>query len=324
MYTMTRQKRHTIRNHRKSNGLTLIELMIAMLLSMILLAVISLFFLNSMKSQKAISIHSELNQNNRLALNLMTRALSSAGYSNGVPLSNISGINLTISGNNCEDLAAANSMQAVIMAGRSTSNNILGCITDALPGNYSREDGSPSDWLLFKAAAGPVIPVGDLEDDTSYMISTAIEGALFSGKNPPGTIIEGIIHEYRFGLFYLNTQSQLVMLELNGNTLTPRVIASGISQMKLRLGLATSANERSISEWVGAPLPTDPKNIEYWSRVRAVEINLLARGREDAQFKDTKDYHLGHITVKGKDNKSRGSLMTETVYLYNQSFRQTL
>ncbi len=307
----------------ESRGFSLIELMVAMTLSLILLAVVSLFYLTSVRAQNSAIAYSELNQNARIALTLITKDLSSAGYSNGVPFASVSADALSITGNNCRGLAAPDNVNVSFMAGQGPGANsdILGCVNNAGTGNYNSSDGAPSDWLLIKGAIGPEVDSADLQDDTSYLISNSTEGAIFIGKSPP-PMPNGVIRPYLYNLIYRSADNDLIVLELDGNRLTPRVLASDVMQVRVRLGMANQPASSDIEQWIDAPATTE--NINYWRRVRAVEVNVLARGRQTTNINDTKEYDVGGITVKGKSSHSPAELMTQTVFLYNNRYREVL
>ncbi|OED40601.1 hypothetical protein ACH42_16045 [Endozoicomonas sp. (ex Bugula neritina AB1)] len=303
-------------------GFTLVELLVAITLSLILLISISEIYLNTVVAQRTNDSRNELTHEARIALTLITQDIGSIGFAGGAPFSSVDGNGLVLN-NDCTGLASASNTTVGIMAGQSTANNILDCVANAAIGNYTPNDGSPSDWLLFKGAIGPEIPRASLENNIAYLISNPLEGTLFQGQNPP-LLPNGRIREYRFNLFYRTTNNDLTLLEINGGRLTPRVLATGVSQIRIRLGLSNTPSDSQINQWVTAPNNASAQSHQYWNRVRAIEIHLLSRGRQAPNFSDNKEYDVGGIIVRGNNSNEPGNLSTQTAFLYNQSYRQAL
>lgn len=70
----------SIRFFRKEVGFTLVELLIALLLSSIMIAMVAGFFINHRRSYTAQELLVEMSQNTRAAVDVMTREIRMAGY----------------------------------------------------------------------------------------------------------------------------------------------------------------------------------------------------------------------------------------------------
>jgi len=80
--------KHSLANHHKQSGLSIIELMIAVTIGLFLLTGIATSYITSVKSSSNRDQSSMLEDNARLALDVITKSLEHTGYANGLTIEN--------------------------------------------------------------------------------------------------------------------------------------------------------------------------------------------------------------------------------------------
>jgi len=80
--------KYSLANHHKQSGLSLIELMIAVTIGLFLLTGIATSYMTSVKSSSNRDQFSMLEDNARLALDVITKSLEHTGYANGLTIEN--------------------------------------------------------------------------------------------------------------------------------------------------------------------------------------------------------------------------------------------
>ncbi len=302
------------------HGLSMIELMVSMTLSLILLTGVATLYINTLGIQQNSNRIVDLNNNARTALTLISKDIASAGYANGAPIFDISTENYTV-GSDCNNLASAKNLKVSLLAGRATAN-IFGCVSDAKIGDYTADDGSPSDWILLKGAVGSIIEPANLQADTNYIIADVVDGKLFRSTSAPGGYQNASIREYRFSLFYLTENNELALLQLVNNSLTRIILANNILNFRVRLGMSDS-HDGNVANFVEVPVNANNWTVGQWQNIRSVELNLLLSNEANTGYTNNNSYTMGDITVKGDGINQHLSLASHSVFLYNQSFRQT-
>ncbi|WP_299728218.1 PilW family protein [uncultured Endozoicomonas sp.] len=331
MYIRTRSKCF-------QSGLTLIELMISMVLALLLMGVLASIYINSFSIQMTDSRSVALEHDARNAMTLLIRDLSSAGYANGAPLGDVAVTGLTVT-NDCSNLSSALNMSVGLLAGRGDDGSITNCsiAANAKTGVYTGTYQTPADWVLVKGAIGVEIDSADLIDadnvdvykNRNFLIANTVSGKIFktgsSSLAIPSGFERGVIREYGFSLFYINTSNQLALVQLkNGALQAPVVIADNVEALRVRVGTAPDGDS-GVTQLTGLNAATDGWGASDWNRVRSLEINLLVSTGTEPGYSDENVYQLGDVNYKAADSvkNKRRKLLTQTVFLYNLSYGQT-
>ncbi|WBA79421.1 PilW family protein [Endozoicomonas sp. GU-1] len=303
-----------IASDKRQQGFTLVELMVAVTLSLFLLAGVAVLYLNTFTAQRDSSAMITLNDNARTALAIISRDLRSAGYINGLPPESINQNGLAVS-DDCTGIAAALTPSPAFMAGRA-SNDIFGCAAGQ-PGDYTANDGLPSDWLLFRGAIGEVVtnPVAD----TNYLVANTQEGHLFRSANAPLISADQEIREYQFSLFYLR-DNQLRLTRLVNDALVETTLANNIEAMRVFLGIDDNGDGQ-VNRYQGTPANTNNWTEQQWNDVQSIKLYLLATTDQINGFEDFRTYQMGDITVQPNGDNRNRRLASTTIFLYNQTYR---
>ncbi|WP_066016367.1 PilW family protein [Endozoicomonas atrinae] len=304
-------------------GFTLIELMVAVTLSLFLLSGVAVLYLNTYAIQRDSALTANLEHNARTALTVIARDLRSAGYNSGLNMGSIDGRGLVLN-EDCGGLGSALQTSPFFMAGipdpdkATTVNNILDCVRGSI-GNYNAADGSPSDWFLIKGAFGDRIEVNELEANTNYLVANSQEGRLFRGNNPPVISDDQEIREYHYNLFYLR-DNQLMLSRLVGGQLEELTIALGVEALRVVLGIDDNGDGR-VNRYEGVSDAMDGWSEVQWNRVRSVKIHLLSHSASSPNHEDHRSYQMSDISILPDGDDRKRSLASTTVFLYNQDFR---
>ena len=314
--------RSKLNSGRNQSGLSLIEIMVAMTLSLFLLAGVGTLYINTFTIQRDSNQRVGLNDNSRTALTVISKHLRSAGYGNGLGIGSLDTNGLSVN-SDCNNLGAVYNSLTPFLAGRSSAN-ILGCAAGQV-GNYTPNNGSPSDWILFKGAVGPALEydpangINQLQANTNYIFSNTQEGRLFRGTNPPATPDDEIIREYQFSLFYLS-QNNLQLTRLINDRLVTDTVANNVENMRVVLGIDDN-EDGQVNRYIGVPANTQSWTANQWNRVISATIYILTTSDNDPGYQDTRSYLLGDITVAAPNDNRHRTLASTTVYLYNQAYR---
>lgn len=307
------------------SGLSLIEIMVAMTLSLFLLAGVGILYINTFTIQRDSNQRVDLNDNSRTALTVISKHLRSAGYANGLGIGSLdtNGLAINPANSDCDNLGAVYNSLTPFLAGRSSAD-ILGCAVGQV-GNYTVNAGSPSDWILFKGAVGPALEfdpangVNQLQVNTNYIFSNTQEGQLFRGTIPPATPEDEIIREYQFSLFYL-FNNNLQLTRLVNNSLVTDTVANNVESMRVVLGFDDN-EDGQVNRYTGVPANTQNWTANQWNNIISATIYILATSDNDPGYQDTRSYLMGDITVAAPNDNRHRTLASTTVYLYNQAYR---
>ena len=277
---------------RRQYGFSLIEMMVALTISLVLLLGVSNIIISSSQSYREMTRSSQQLENGRYAMQMMRDDILHAGFYGEfgdltVPASMPNPCTVSIT-------ALGDAIDAPVQ-GYAAAASIPGC----LPG-YAGGD------VLVIRRASTVVAAGSLSDEDYYIQSRPLEVTVNQGsgsfplKKRDGSSAD--IRKYVTHIYYLRNCSacsgsgdgipSLWRLELNGGALTPVPIAEGVENLQLRYGL-DDTGDGAPDRYVALPSST-----AQWASVVAVEVNILVRATEPTTgFTDSKSYVLGDVTV---------------------------
>ena len=225
-------------------GLTLIEIMIALVISSVLIAGAGKIFISSKRNVAAQLNLQQIQENARYALDLISRDLRRAGYFGGLnSITAIEGTSAPLEPNGkCPPGNAWGRMLARPLFGLNDSNAKYACIPDR---EYLRGD------IVVTRYAHPVAVTGALSDKRLYLRSNSSTGALFIGSKSdenqitePSSVQKIISHAY-----YIRASTTLCPDGSNPPALWREALASnghpaaeelvtGVEQLQLQYGVA--------------------------------------------------------------------------------------
>ncbi len=296
----------------RQSGFSIIELLVAMVLSLFLLTALIEILLNGKQSFNSANNLSRLQENGRVATNLIVSDLKRAGYMGGnSDIPNITGsTGPTAVGVTCP--AGTNGWGRSVtqrIVGLDDSNAGFACIPNA---TYLRGD------VLAMRYAAPWIATGALDANKIYLRSSLFEGKIFSGgseANPdnavldqPQSVRELIAHAYFVGdsgrTCNGDAVPSLFRVRLDGNS-QPLVdeLLPGVSNFQVQYGIG--------GQYVNA------NAVANWDQVVTARFWLLIRSEcAESGFTDGRTYTLGNQVITPADGFRR-QLYSSVVMLRN-------
>ncbi|MCP4064480.1 MAG: hypothetical protein GY740_14685 [Gammaproteobacteria bacterium] len=298
----------------KQSGLSLIELMIALLLGTFLTVGLVQIFSSNSQSFRVVEASARAQESGRFGADILSRALRNAGFYGCFPLEGVTN-NLDVSDSDYDPALHDFQFQGI------TAESSLRP-TDAIAGTdffvtmgVRRAGASVASTAQVNSASFTVNERGDLETGDIILITDCINGDIFelsnvqggtggatitlvansgngepgndfSGNSPPGCTTtqnclsavygEGsdVFRTYSEAYFIATGASGEPGLFMRDRNGTTFELVSGVIDMRLRFGEGQPAT--GVQDW---KLPSD--STLDWDSVLAVEVSLLVRGGED-------------------------------------------
>lgn len=263
---MTKSRRPLHRSLRKQAGLTLIELMVSLVIGLVLAIVASSSYLYSKQAYSAVSETSQMEENGRFALDLLTKNIQSSGYSAFQPSSTYIAAASSTKVQGCDfgmvnpkaassvaDLACA----ASVPAGTTQSASIA-TFYETDPYNYSS---TVSVFQGFDCLGNPPVTVSSPSGGSpTYQVRNYFFVSTSQAQTPNGT----------------TTMGQLsCVTDPTGGTTTPtwsaQPLVPGVHQ------IAVSYLTASLLDKNAAQARNTAASITDWSKVMAVELCVLTK-----------------------------------------------
>ncbi|MFQ1874477.1 PilW family protein [Aeromonas veronii] len=322
----------------KSHGFTLVEWLISMTMGLFLLAgVFSVFVMSRSSSEDAFD-QSELQENGRLAIRLISQDIKWAGFFGaytgqstqvGSSLSLSTGSTI-LSASDCLDERSVGSLPSPLGPIRglwvsrvSASKGLSGftCID-------ANDRVANSDVISIKRLVGRPIPASEgLDTNRFYMAANSQEARVIKGSETRplfGANNESQIWEYQHYIYYLSQEDGIPVLRKRyltvngGSSLIGGAMAEGVEHMVLMYGVDDSLiPDGRIDRYMS----TDQMTTQRWNegRVLGARLFLLIRAaRESSRYKNNNSYQLGNITVNAGGDGYRRLLLESSIALRNQ------
>ena len=342
---MFRLDKHGISCPQRNRGFSIIELMVAMVITLILLGGISQIFLSSKKSFTIQNTLGRQQENGRYVIDTIAQDIRRAGYWGGnAQIDEIEGgtlAQLDDDGTCVNDNTWGRMLDRRIY-GLNNANAGYACV----PNNGATNGFERGDVLVLRYAAaweaGCGVPdcltTPVFEANRIYLRSSLFEGRIFQGSeaNDPANDFDFDITTPPTGLervaelvahaYYIGDSGQtcegvsvpsLFRTTLNNNGLPqPEEIAYGVENLQVRYGIDTD-NDESVNQYV------DAAGVADWGQVIAVKIWVLTRAEcPETGFTASQTYTMGDVVYDptGTDaaaNGFRRQLYQMTIMLRN-------
>lgn len=321
-----------------SRGFTLVEWLVAMLLGLFLLAGVFTVFVMSRSSSEDAFDQSELQENGRLAIRLISQDIKWAGFFGaytgqstqvGSSLS-LSAGSIVPASSDCLDERSVGSLpsnagpiRGLWVSRVSTTKGLAGfaCILAA-------DRVANSDVISIKRLVGRPIPASEgLDTNRFYMAANSQEARIIKGSETRplfGANNESQIWEYQHYIYYLSQEDGIPVLRKRyltvngGSALIGGAMAEGVEHMVMMYGVDDSlVPDGRIDRYMS----TDQMTTQRWNegRVLGARLFLLIRAaRESSRYKNNNSYQLGNITVNGGGDGYRRLLLESSIALRNQ------
>ncbi|MFQ2002639.1 PilW family protein [Aeromonas veronii] len=321
-----------------SRGFTLVEWLVAMLLGLFLLAGVFTVFVMSRSSSEDAFDQSELQENGRLAIRLISQDIKWAGFFGAYtgqstqvgPSLTLSAGSIVPASSDCLDERSVGSLpsnagpiRGLWVSRVSTTKGLAGfaCILAA-------DRVANSDVISIKRLVGRPIPASEgLDTNRFYMATNSQEARVIKGSETRplfGANNESQIWEYQHYIYYLSQEDGIPVLRKRyltvngGSALIGGAMAEGVEHMVLMYGVDDSLiPDGRIDRYMS----TDQMTTQRWNegRVLGARLFLLIRAaRESSRYKNNNSYQLGNITVNGGGDGYRRLLLESSIALRNQ------
>ena len=304
----------------KMRGVSLVELMIAMAISLFVIGALLGVVMGASSTSKSRDVDAELQNNGRYAIEVIKNDLLHSGYLGvssrvepDVNLANIPDPGVAITVVNPCDIANLGKLAIRVQGYSPPIPLVATCL-----GGTMYKDG---DVLMVRGlAATPEPPGKTLVAGRIYFYSTYYKGMAFlGGTTPPALSVPGTvppqIHALIENVFYVNPATgtetppipALHRLHLgvgpNGPAMIDELVAGGVETMGLSFG-------QMGGDLTTAFLPA--KAVTEWDRVNSVRVWLLLRSsKPEAGYSNTTTYNVGDRQVIAADGYHR--LLLDTV-----------
>lgn len=314
---------------RRQGGLSLIELMIALLVGLLLLGGLSQIYLSSKQSYNAQEQLARMQEGGRFAMDLITRDLRRAGYWGG-------NRNLAVITGNPGPVAPAHTCAADNTWGRMVQWRVSGLNQDpspnqavAAPGGYvcATDHIAGTDIVAVRYAESEAIPNASVGGDGLFLRSTMFQGRIMTGtlkgdalnEIPPDdptatpTHLLPQVHSLVSHAYYIGDSGQTC-----GAATIPALYRVGLADNGLPVveQIATGVEQLQVRYLVNDTYQ-DTVAAADWPLVQAVRVWLLMRSEcPESGLANPVNYVMGDVTVDGDDGFRR-QLYVSTVMLRN-------
>ena len=318
--------------HHDCRGFSLVELMVALVITLILLAGIGQIFLSSKKSYTLQDSLARIQETGRYAMEMLAQDLRRAGYWGGnADINEISGTQTRLA----EDgscLGSGNTDWSLML-----NRKIFGL--DDNRTNYACLPSTtlPSQDVLVVRYAAPWevggITTPSFQNNQFYLRSSLFEGKLFRGSDQADpandiTAANERTSELVSRIYFINPSTATATAKCGGGSVpslfrlglvngvpTVEEVAYGVENLQVQYGIDTPPQDDSVDSYVDAGAPTDA----MWDQVIAVRIWLLVRAEcPDNSYTNTTIYTMAGADLPAFNDNYRRKLYTSTVRLRNR------
>lgn len=256
-------------SHNYQSGMTLIELMVGMVISLIIIGAATAVFLAANSIGRSHDVGARLLEDGAFAATKLTRGIQRAGY---VDVFSGTGrfresfddaINTVIAREDPNNNDAFG-----LRYGNVTGSNaaIFGCDNSSLVASNPCTAGGTSSALTIAYQTNTLASTSDLSPSVTTSVSSGSGSADCNGEKPSANV------EYVLNRYYVNNAGQLMCLG-NGST-TPKQVAANVEQFQVLYGIANGAEDKRVEILTAAQVQAK----KGWNLVVQVELCLVMRG----------------------------------------------
>jgi len=319
---------------RQYGGFSLVELMVALAVSLTVVAVACRIFIATGHGYRLQDSLARLQENGRYVMETLATDLRRAGYRGGIgdpdriedhtPSGNARGYRVARDDGSCTGPNWAVEVGYRVFGKDDTHRRYTCLLTGGTP---------VGDILVVRYMAPWQIGGGttpSFQPEHYYLRSSVFGGKLFRGADQAAHPVGGAplrVAELVARAYYIHTPAggdsactgnagvpALYRTELVNGRLRATEIARGVEQLQVRYGIDTDA-DGTVDHYVDAPLAGDTF---AWRRVSAVRFWILLRAAcPETGYTDRRRYRLGNIVLAPADGYRR-ALYAQTVALRNR------
>ncbi|MBQ4888598.1 pilus assembly protein PilW [Shewanella sp. UCD-FRSSP16_17] len=309
-------------------GMSLVELMIAMLISLFISAGLFSMFNMSSSNVTTTSQFTQLQENGRIALAIMERDISQLGF-----FGDITGTDLLL-GTNTSVSATAVPSDCV----GDGFNNATFPLN--VPAHFRRlwgyEQGNSVNTLNCGAAISPISgtdviqikrlvgPETAVQDTNRYYASvTSNEIEFFNGSSVAPNKLNSRVWEYQHHIYFIKNDSGIPILSRKTLNISKGMnnedqLVEGIENIRFLYGFDDDGDSTPDSFMPANEVSTMMWDNQGFQRLVAIKIYVLVRSiQEDDSYENEIVYQLGDKSIPATNDKYRRKVMSTTVVLDN-------
>lgn len=318
-----------IAKKKPQSGMSLVELMVAMVIGLFLTAGVFTMFSMSSSNVTTTSQFNQLQENGRIALAIMERDLSQLGF-----MGDLTGTDFIVGTNTNVEIAALTSD----CVGAGLNNATL---PDDKPAHFRRLWGyentatseylscldygdvkANTDVLQLKRFLGPSVLKGD--SNAIFAASNSSQVAFFVGASPTATIENSRIWEYQHHVYFIADDASGIPI-LRRKTLTStgmsndEQLVEGIENIRFLYGFDNDGDSTPDSFMPASNVTELMWDNEGFQRLVAIKAFVLVRSiNQDRSYTNDTQYQLGDkaIIIPANDHYRR-KIMSTTIVLEN-------
>lgn len=304
-------------------GMSLVELMVAMVIGLTLIAGVGRIYLGSKQTYRVQQAYVQMQENGRYGIQTMAQDLRRAGYMGGN--GDINAINGTLGPTTVADSCNTGDTTWGRMIGRrifgiDDARTGYACIPASGAGAYLRGD------VVVSRYAAPW-EATSFDASRLYVRSSLFTGRIFAGSDQndaanrvdqrPRRTAELLAHGYYIGVSPVTCNGASIPAlfqvypDANGRPISEELVR-GADQLQVQFGVGTNG---SVAQYF------DADNVPNWSNVISVRLWLLMRTDcPEIGYTDTKDYVMGDqigLDEYTPNDGFRRQLYSSTVMLRN-------
>ncbi|QYK00599.1 PilW family protein [Shewanella psychrotolerans] len=318
-------------------GMSLVELMVAMVIGLFLTAGVFTMFSMSSSNVTTTSQFNQLQENGRIALAIMERDISQLGFFGDYTGTDIDPTNPNVmsaavpndcfgGGANNATLPNTSGLQFRRVWGYEAGGSGVGinCLTGVR---------ANTDVIQLKRLLGPGAPL-PLNTSRHYVATASNEAIFFTGGQSLPVLENSRIWEYLHHIYFIKNDGEVPVLRRRTLTVTNGMnneeqLVEGIENIRVLYGFDDDADGvvdiyRSVSNvsnsmWESALMSPNTNAISLTlPRLVAVKIYVLVRSlQEDVTYTNDVEYQLGDKTIVAPKDHYRRKVMSTSVILEN-------
>ncbi|MGI1946585.1 PilW family protein [Shewanella glacialipiscicola] len=305
-------------------GMSLVELMVAMVIGLFLTAGVFTMFNMSSSNVTTTSQFNQLQENGRIALSIMERDITQLGFMGDMTgtdfiLGSNTTVNAAISGTDCigaglNNASLPNNQPAhfrLLWGYTSGGSASLACLSGVK---------SDTDVLQLKRLIGPTA----VANSTGYYVAATSSQAIFFNSGAPSVALPNArVWEYQHHVYYIDEANNTPML--NRKTLTnlgmnnDEQLVEGIENIRFLYGFDDNGDGTPDSFIPASSVTSLMWDNEGFQRLVAIKIYVLVRTTQADSTYNTSEatYQLGDKTFNAPNDHFRRKVMSTTVVLEN-------
>jgi type IV pilus assembly protein PilW len=317
-----------IKKQKNQRGMSLVELMVAMLISLFLTAGLFTMFSMSSSNVTTTSQFNQLQENGRIALAIMERDLSQLGFMGdatrlGISLGNTivsaTAVNVDCIGGGPNNASFPNAQQSHFRLLWGYEQGVgAGSLTCITPNNKT-------DVIQIKRLIGP--PAAVLTATRYYAASNANNIVFFNGSAAAPSLASSRLWEYQHHVYFIRDDGDIPVLRrrtlsIDNGMNNEEQLVEGIENMRILYGFDNNGDGTADSYMPAQNMTTlmwewnNFNNINQ--RLVALRVFLLVRSsEEDRSYINDITYKLGDKTIEPLNDNYRRKVVSTTIILKN-------